>query len=219
MGDRGAATRGGGPRRWYGHDEYVVDWYRDGYELQTTLHPSGSRIWAHNFNLEFIFREAVSWSSITSRGLALRYYPPGFLFDATGLCAYPRRDRGSMFAALALVNSKYGSEFADLLNPTHHFKAGDFARLPLPKVDGERIGQLALQAIEIAHLDWISQETAPGFASPLVDLTAGPTSAWVTNYREIGEARTAELCGIEQAIQDEVGTALDEDGGESRRVE
>lgn len=58
-----------------------------------------------------------------------------------------------MFAALALVNSKYGSEFADLLNPTHHFKAGDFARLPLPKVDGERIGQLALQAIEIAHLD------------------------------------------------------------------
>lgn len=212
-------NKGGGPRRWYGHDEYVVDWYRDGHELQTTLHASGSRIWAHNFNLEFIFQEAVSWSSITSRGLALRYYPPGFLFDAAGLCAYPRRDRDAMFAALALVNSRYGSEFADLLNPTHHFKAGDFARLPLPNVDGERIKHLATQAIEIARLDWHSQETSPGFDSPLVDPAAELISHCLTNHREIGEARTAQLCEIEQAIQDEVGTALDEDGGQSTPVD
>ncbi len=212
-------NKGGGPRRWYGHDDFVVDWYRDGEELQTTLHPSGSRVWAHNFNLEYIFQESVSWSSITSRGLALRYYPPGFLFDATGLCAFPRSDRAALFAALVLVNSKYGSEFADLLNPTHHFKAGDFARLPLPIVDRGRVEVLATQAIEIARLDWVSRETAPGFTAPMVAPFTGTVSAWVAKCREIGEERTSDLLEIEQAIQDEVGGALGEEVGESAVVD
>lgn len=205
-------NKGGGPRRWYGYDEFVVDWYRDGRELQTRLHPSGSRIWAHNFNLEFIFKEAVSWSSITSRGLALRYYPAGFLFDAAGLCAYPRAARDTMFAALAFVNSTYGSEFADLLNPTHHFKAGDFARLPMPNVDIERIKQSTTAAIEIARLDWLSQETAPDFSALATSLSAGAVSAWVGQCRKIGEQRTSELLNLEQMIQDKLSAALDEEG-------
>lgn len=203
-------NKGGGPRRWYGHDEFVVDWYNDGAELQTTLHPSGSRVWAHNFNLEFIFREAVSWSSITSRGLALRYYPPGFLFDATGLCAYPRSEREAMFAALALVNTKYGSEFADLLNPTHHFKAGDFARLPLPKVDPQQIERRATDAIEIAREDWLTQETAPGFTALPSELSPGTLESWIDRCRSLGQQRTANLLSIEQQIQDAVGEALGE---------
>ncbi len=211
-------NKGGGPRRWYGHDEFVVDWYNDGTELQTALHPSGSRIWAHNFNLDFVFKEAVSWSSITSRGLALRYYPPGFLFDATGLCAYPRAGRESMFAAMALVNSKYGSEFADLLNPTHHFKAGDFARLPLPTVD-EPIRHHVIDAIEIAREDWLTKETAPGFAAPPVALEHGRLSSWVERCRSLGETRTTALLSIEQRIQDAVGEALGEASHGSSSVE
>lgn len=212
-------NKGGGPRRWYGHDEFVVDWYRDGHELQTTLHPGGSRIWAHNFNLEYIFKEAVSWSSITSRGLALRYYPPGFLFDATGLCAYPRAGREAMFAALALVNTKYGSEFADLLNPTHHFKAGDFARLPLPKVDSEQVERHASEAIEIAKADWLTQETVPGFLAPTAAPVMGTLSSWVDQCRAIGERRTSDLLLIQQTIQDEVGAALGEESDGSEPID
>ena len=202
-------NKGGGARRWYGNDEYVVDWSNDGHELQTTLHPSGKRVRATNFNLDFVFREAVTWSDITSRGLALRYSPPGFLFDATGLCAYPRADRGALFASLALVNSKYGSEFADLLNPTHHFKPGDFARLPLPKIENERFEHLVIRGIEIARLDWLSRETAADFGSLRLDPTVGRVAAWVEEGREIGESRTTELREIEQALQDEVGAALE----------
>lgn len=203
-------NKGGGPRRWFGHDEYLVDWYNDGFDLQTTRHPSGSRIWAHNFNLDFVLREAVSWSSITSRGLALRYYPPGFLFDATGLCAYPRKERAVMFAALALVNSKYGSEFADLLNPTHHFKAGDFARLPLPRVEANLVTQYTREAIEIARADWQTRETAPGFDSVLSTSALRKVSSWVAHGRALGEERTDALLKIEQTIQNAVGEALGE---------
>lgn len=212
-------NKGGGPRRWYGHDDFVVDWRNDGAELQSTLHPSGSRIWAHNFNLDFIFREAVSWSSITSRGLALRYYPPGFLFDATGLCAYPRARRDAMFAALALVNTRYGSEFADLLNPTHHFKAGDFARLPLPKVDAEQVERYASEAIRIARDDWVTQETAPGFATLAIAPEHSPLRSWVARGRSLGEERTSALLEIEQSIQDEVGAVLEAAGDGSPEVE
>lgn len=208
-------NKGGGPRRWFGHDEFVVDWYRDGAEIQTTLHPTGTRIWAHNFNLDYIFQEAVSWSSITSRGLALRYYPPGFLFDATGLCAYPRRKRSAIFTSLALVNSSFGSELADLLNPTHHFKAGDFARLPLPKLDEERIEELVSRAISIAKEDWQTQETSPDFVSPDAVLTDGSLSGWAARVRDAGELRTSELVAIEQEIQVEVAAALGEPGTES----
>ncbi|WP_220490932.1 class I SAM-dependent DNA methyltransferase [Tessaracoccus sp. MC1627] len=123
-----------------------------------------------------------------------------------------------MFYALALVNSKFGSDFADLLNPTHHFKAGDFARLPLPIMDRVQIENLAVRAIEIARLDWLSQETAPGFFSPLVEPIRGPVSVWVAKHRETGESLTTELREIEQTIQDEVGKALGEDGGESTPV-
>ena len=204
-------NKGGGARRWYGHDEYVVDWFNDGQEIQTTLHPSGSRIRATNFNLKFIFREAVTWSDITSHGLALRYSPPGFLFDATGLCAFPRGGREAMITALALVNSTYGSEFADLLNPTHHFKPGDFARLPLPKVNPQRIQHQVTEAIEIAREDWLTQETAPGFTGLQSTLALGTVSSWIDRCRSLGQKRTATLLSLEQQIQEAVGHALGEE--------
>ncbi|MCR4716213.1 MAG: BREX-1 system adenine-specific DNA-methyltransferase PglX, partial [Lachnospiraceae bacterium] len=36
--------KAGDYRKWYGNREYVVNWYNDGYEMQTTKHPSGDRI-------------------------------------------------------------------------------------------------------------------------------------------------------------------------------
>ena len=46
-------NKGGAYRKWYGNRDYIVNWYNDGYEMQTKKHPSGNRIWAHNFNLDY----------------------------------------------------------------------------------------------------------------------------------------------------------------------
>ena len=56
--------KAGNYRKWYGNREFVVNWYNDGIELQTTLHPSGTRVWAHNFNLEYNFKSHISWLSL-----------------------------------------------------------------------------------------------------------------------------------------------------------
>ena len=53
-------------RKWYGNRDYVVNWYHNGAELTTTLHPDGKRIWAHNFNLDKVFQMHIGWADIIS---------------------------------------------------------------------------------------------------------------------------------------------------------
>ena len=57
-------NKGGDYRNWYGNFDHVINWQNDGIELQTTLHPNGKRIWAHNFVLDSIFKEGLVWLSL-----------------------------------------------------------------------------------------------------------------------------------------------------------
>lgn len=155
-------NKGGDFRKWSGNNLFVVDWLNDGYELQNTQHPSGARIWAHNFNLEYIFRPFVAWSDVTSKGLTLRVFPSGYLFDATGLSAFSRdpEEDDSLVLMAALGNSALGSMFSRILNPTLHFKSGNFAGLPIDcSVDVSR----ANRCIDLAKSDWNAYERSWDF--------------------------------------------------------
>lgn len=177
-------NKGGEQRKWYGNDLYIVNWKNDGAELQTTKHPYSDRIWAHNFNLDYIFRPAVSWSDITSKGLAARYYPEGFLFDATGLSAYEKNDnKNSLYASMAICNSPLGDYISKLLNPTMHFKSGDFAKLPyVSALECSQLASLVSSAIKISKNDWDSVEISKGFTKLNYFKSANTFSQ---NYREI----------------------------------
>lgn len=84
-------NKGGKYRKWYGNNEYVIDWYDDGKILQTTKHTSG-RIRATNFNLDKIFREGSTWSTISSNNLSMRYSPVGHIFESKGsTCFFDKR--------------------------------------------------------------------------------------------------------------------------------
>ncbi len=158
-------NKGGEFRRWYGNIDAVVNWENDGEELQNTLHPSGSRIWAHNFNLDYIFRQAVTWTDITSTGLATRYMPPGCLFDATGLSAFFKTD-SDLWLGLAASNTVVASAVAPVLNPTLHFKAGDFKRIPIPRIDPQRPIEISKEACKIAKASWDSDEISWDYGVP-----------------------------------------------------
>ena len=158
-------NKGGEKRKWFGNDEFVVNWENDGEELQTRKHPSGDRIWAHNFNLDYIFRPSISWSDITTKGLSARLFSEGFIFDATGLSAFNRTDRDQRFLAASICNSHVGTYIASILNPTMHFKAGDFAEFPLIESNRERAEEIAERAVEIAREDWDTYETSWDFGS------------------------------------------------------
>ncbi len=81
-------NKGGGELRWFGNNDYFVNWQNDGAEIRSFADEKTGRIRSHNYNGEYSFREGVSWSSIGSGRLSARYSPVGFLFDAKGTTAF-----------------------------------------------------------------------------------------------------------------------------------
>lgn len=54
-------AKGGDFRKWYGNSWYVVDWQDDGWRIRNFKDEKTGRIRSHNYNLEYIFRECLSW--------------------------------------------------------------------------------------------------------------------------------------------------------------
>ena len=48
-------NKGGEFRKWYGNNEYVVDWENDGFEVRNNKDENTGRIRSHNYNGEYGF--------------------------------------------------------------------------------------------------------------------------------------------------------------------
>ena len=154
-------NKGGEFRKWYGNRDYVINWFNDGYELQTKLAPDGKRIWAHNFNLDYIFKPHMAWSYITTSQLAFRVYDKGFLFDSAGTAAFtPEKD---FYYTIAYMNSCVANRIAGYLDPTMHFTPGEYASMPYIQVDNPKIIELAKYCILLCKEDWDAFETSWDF--------------------------------------------------------
>lgn len=160
--------KGGSYRRWYGNQEYIVDWYNDGFELQHTLHPDGKRIWAHNFNLEYNFKKHITWNDITSGDISFRSFDKGFLFDSSAAVAFVSDDIYDYL--MGYLNTNYIKYISKILNPTIHFKLGDFANIPFCIFEKEAIASIAKRCIKISKEDWDSFETSWNYKrNPLIN--------------------------------------------------
>lgn len=74
--------KGGEYRRWYGNNDYVVNWYNDGYELRNFKDENG-RLRSRPQNIEFYFKKGITWNLISSANFAVRCYPEGMIFDVS----------------------------------------------------------------------------------------------------------------------------------------
>ena len=148
-------NKGGAYRKWYGNRDYVVNWKNDGYEMQTKKHPSGKRIWAHNFNLDYIFKKHIAWSDLTSGELSFREFEDGFIFDSSSDAAFVQEKY--FYYVLAFLNSKIAIDISKILNPTIHFKPGDYLNMPFHTSwinDNGELAELAKNNIELCRDDW-----------------------------------------------------------------
>jgi len=184
-----AYTKGGEFRKWYGNTMHVVNWQNDGNKLQTTKHPRENRIWATNFNLDFIFKPSVSWSDITSSYFSARRSLGGTIFDATGLSCFS--DSYAEESIISFLNSKIATSILTAVNPTLHFQAGNIASLPLIEtIEHSKIQIAVTSLINISKKDWDNYETSWDFAdSPLLrpdtcQLDNDITGSWKGNTLE-----------------------------------
>lgn len=152
-------NKGGGFRKWYGNQIFVVNWENDGAELFNFRPNAVIR------NPDYYFRECITWSLV---GLTFgpRYTPNGFLFDVGGSSAFPAKE--DMNFLLAFMASKISSKCLVTLNPTLNYQVGDIQRLPIkfPTNDQikKEIDELSTENIYIAKEDWNRQEKSWDFS-------------------------------------------------------
>lgn len=73
-------NKGGDFRKWYGNNEYVVDWENDGIRIKNNIDQESGRIRSHNYNDSYGFIEGIGWSALSSDRISVRYYGNGFFF-------------------------------------------------------------------------------------------------------------------------------------------
>ena len=161
-------NKGGEYRKWYGNNDYVVNWENDGSYMRNFKDSSG-KIPAHAFNLEYIFKENVTWSSLSSYKFAARYTDYGFLYDASGSFADVQAE--NIFFTLAFLCSEVTLFFLGAMNPTLNFQKGNISSLPfIIDVDRkDQVSGMTKENVEISKGDWNSYETSWDFKrNPLV---------------------------------------------------
>lgn len=161
-------AKGGDFRKWYGNSWYVVDWQDDGWRIRNFKDEKTGRIRSHNYNLEYIFRECLSWTRVTSGNFCIRYYPKGYLCDTAGAGLFVEKDR--MFL-LGWLSTNIVNQMLQIQNPIIVVQAGDVARIPVPekKNNKQDIENLVEDNISISKEDWDSFETSWDFkVHPLV---------------------------------------------------
>lgn len=150
-------NKGGEFRKWYGNQEYVVNWESDGKEIDDFRPRSVVR------NPLLHFRESISWSKIGSGDSAFRFFPSGFAFADAGLSIFS--DIETLNRVLAYANSSVAHTELTAIAPTLNFEVGQISALPiiseLEKLD-DGITELL---IRMSQFDWNSYETSWDFVT------------------------------------------------------
>jgi len=161
--------KGGDFRKWYGNDEYVLNWWNDGEEIKRAVvsNPSDPKTkhWSRRiFGTEYFFLPSICWSRISISYFSVRVSAPGAIFSDASNGAFPNRDL-AFYAAF--LNSKLAAAYLNVLSPTINFYSGDIARLPLlaelPDKSMQRAKALAEECIGIARGDWDNFEISWDF--------------------------------------------------------
>ncbi|MCR9098967.1 MAG: BREX-1 system adenine-specific DNA-methyltransferase PglX [bacterium] len=187
-------NKGGDFRKWYGNQEYVINWEKNGFELKGLKPKSVIR------SPQYYFQEYISWNKVTSGSFSSRLFPNGFVpIDATS-GAYPKREI-NLLGLLGLVNSNFFSGVISKISPTLNFEISHIASTPVKEQVFEEIGiNLSADCISIAHTDWDAHETSWDFQRhPLLTGASTLSEAYAT-YQAHWGAQFAQLHAQEEEL-------------------
>lgn len=155
-------NKGGGYRKWYGNNEYLINWENDGVEVKQFRDYKNATLSSNMgvAGLPYIFKNNITWSKVTIGEFSVRYLPSGYLFDVSGCSIYGEETTNKKL--LALLNSKVITTLIKGISPTVNYEVGTIKKLPvyhLEKYNNDHIDE----CIQIAKQDWDSFETSWDF--------------------------------------------------------
>ena len=151
-------SKGGAFRKWYGNNDYVVNFINDGAEICEYIdNTPGVKVGSNGrvINREYYFRPAVTWSLTSSFGFGARFRPEGYIFDVNGMSLFADEER--LQELVGFLNSKVTTAALAAINPTMAFQVGDICKLPVVVVEKklELLSKVKV-CIEISKENWDS---------------------------------------------------------------
>ncbi|HGY9287187.1 TPA: BREX-1 system adenine-specific DNA-methyltransferase PglX [Escherichia coli] len=152
-------NKGGDFRRWYGNNDYVIYWHKNGYDIKCeTLEKYPQLSWDNLgwkiTNEPDFFKKSITWSFISSSNFGVRCSLGGAIFDVGGSSAFPKDS--DYFTTAGFLCSRVAYEFLKVLNPTLNFQVINLNSLPWisPKEKSSSIEKIVSRLVEISKVDW-----------------------------------------------------------------
>ena len=156
-------AKGGEQRKWYGNNDTVVNWENDGFEIQNFKDEKTGRIRSHNYNLDYIFSSALTWTVIGTDKTSFRFCPVGFLYSNSGYGLFCNNEK-TKYYLLGFMNSKIAASLLKILSPSMGFESGYLRKLPLIESDSlDSIVERVKNCIDGSNTEWDSFEVSWDF--------------------------------------------------------
>lgn len=153
-------ANGGDFRKWFGNYDDVVLWKHNGKQLRTEKNEAG-KLRAGCFNLEYIYKQGIVWSSVTIADTSMRLMCKGSLFSSASNAWFGNNTK----YMLGFLNSKVSKSLLKAINPTVNANPGDIGQIPFLQdlCKGDNITKLSEDCVTISKLDWDAHETSWDF--------------------------------------------------------
>lgn len=153
-------NKGGGYRKWYGYNEYLIDWYDDAAAIRSIKT-------AVIANYQYFMKPGLTWSTVTSGGFSIRKFGYGYIFDNGGCCVFDLGDKTNYI--LGLMNSVVFAYIFGQANPTINSQSGEVAKFPVIIKANEAIDKFVDGNVSISVSDYDNFETSWDFkVHPLI---------------------------------------------------
>lgn len=148
-------TSGGYMRKWYGNFDTIVNLENDGLEIKSVV---------KNYRLRestYYFKQAITWTEVSSGIFSCRYVPEGVLFGNGGPVSFFFNN--DLLYSLGLLNSKVTMNILLYLAPTINYGPEQINRIPVLYGEKAAVENLVKNNVDSSRFDWDSCETSWDF--------------------------------------------------------
>ncbi|MET4016637.1 BREX-1 system adenine-specific DNA-methyltransferase PglX [Bradyrhizobium sp. S3.2.12] len=186
-------VKGGEYRKWYGNRDLILDWSQNGHAIIN--HPS-----ARPQNRDYYFRSGVTYTNVSSGAFSARFVDGKGIFDQKGSMIFANSTFKDV-SFMALLLSKVGTKFLEILCPTIDFNPGSIGQFPIRENVLREAEQHASTLVASAKSDWDAFETSWDFTTlPLLspDHRDETLEATYARLRAYWQSMTDEMRALEE---------------------
>ena len=157
-------NKGGEFRKWYGNFDNVINWANNGKDIKeyAVIRNNGGHWSRYIQNLDFMLKEGITWTFISSSYFGARYTPAGHLFDYAGCSAFPKK--GNLKKYIGYFCSGIAQYILEFMNPTLNLQPGNISTLPEPIIhDLQELENDVDSLITLSKKSWDSTERSWDF--------------------------------------------------------